>query len=228
MQVKLQLHKQPGGAGRQIRRTAHWVFLSLGLVALGYCALVYFRGVYYQAYESREFENLLKSSTPAAPAVESRHSGVTPKITPTQIPSTAISKNGSIGRMQIPRLGISVMVVEGVDSSRLELGAGHVPGTALPGEQGNVAIAGHRDTFFRKLRDLQRNDTIEFTTLSGTYNYSVESMEIVGPTDVDVLRPTEEPQLTLVTCFPFTYIGPAPRRFIVQAHQISPTVSEAH
>ena len=203
----------------QIRRTAHWVLLSIGLAMLGYCALVYLHGVFYQAYESREFENLLKSSAPTAPAPAIRHDAATPK---------AIPKTGSIGRLQIPRLGLSVMVVEGVDSSRLELGAGHVPGTALPGQPGNVAIAGHRDTFFRKLRDLRQHDTIEFTTLSGTYDYSVELMEIVGPSDVDVLLPTDEPQLTLVTCFPFSYIGPAPRRFIVQAHQIAATVAETH
>lgn len=227
MQVKLELLKHPDAAGHSVRRAARWLFLSLGVVMLGYCALVYFRGVLYQARESREFENLLKTSMPAAPlafAPESKHRR-NPAISKIRLP--AIPNSGSIGRMRIPRLGISVMVVEGVDSSELELGAGHVPGTALPGQPGNVAVAGHRDTFFRKLRDLRQNDTIEITTLSGTYDYSVGSMEIVDPSDTDVLRPTDDPELTLVTCFPFTYIGPAPRRFIVRAHQNAPAVAEA-
>ena len=229
MQVKLQLRKRPGEAWRKIRRTLHWVFLSLGLAALGYCVLFYFQGVLYQAYETREFESLMKSLEPA-PSSTNQPSTSQPVITPKsehtadgvvpKVHRIVKSKRNSIARMQVPRLGLSVMVIEGVDESRLNLGAGHVPGTALPGQPGNVAIAGHRDTFFRKLRDLQKDDTIELATPSGSYNYSVESMQIVDPSDVEVLRPSSEPRLTLVTCYPFVYIGPAPRRFIVQARQI--------
>jgi len=109
------------------------------------------------------------------------------------------------------------MVEEGLDALTLTRAVGHIPGTALPGEPGNVGIAGHRDTFFRALRDLQPQDEIDFTTHSGRYHYVVESLRIVEPDNVSVLKPDEGHTLTIVTCFPFEYIGKAPRRFIVRA-----------
>jgi sortase A len=94
---------------------------------------------------------------------------------------------------------------------------GHIPGTALPGEDGNIVLAAHRDTFFRPLRNIQKGDEIALTTLSGAYRYRVESIQIVGPDDVGVLSPTKQPTLTLVTCYPFYFVGSAPKRFIVRA-----------
>ena len=94
---------------------------------------------------------------------------------------------------------------------------GYIPGTALPGEAGNVGLAGHRDTFFRQLRDIRPDDEIRVATPDGIFSYRVERTLIVNPTDVWVLDPTSTATLTLVTCYPFTYIGSAPQRFIVRA-----------
>jgi len=122
-----------------------------------------------------------------------------------------------IGRIVIPRLHVSVMVLEGTAPQILRAAAGHIHGTALPGTTGNVGIAAHRDTFFRPLRELRRNDEILMTTSYGTFRYLVNAIEIVDPTGVQVLRQTADPQLTLVTCYPFSYLGRAPKRFIVHA-----------
>ena len=126
-----------------------------------------------------------------------------------------------VGRIEIPRLGVSVIVLEGSTGRIFRRAAGHLRGTAAPGESGNVAIAGHRDTFFRPLRDIRSQDIIKLTTLKQTYWYRVESTEVVAPDDVEVLADSPQPILTLVTCYPFYYIGPSPKRFIVHARQIS-------
>ena len=109
------------------------------------------------------------------------------------------------------------MVVEGVRPEDLRFAAGHIPGTALPGERGNIGIAAHRDTFFSKLGGIHLSDRIAVTTLTGTQNYVVDSIRIVDSTDIQVLNPSDRPILTLVTCYPFYYIGSAPKRFIVRA-----------
>ena len=124
-----------------------------------------------------------------------------------------------VGRIEVPRLSVSVMVLEGDTSKILKLGAGHVRGTALPGTGGNICIAGHRDTVFRPLKDIHANDDIILTTSYGTYRYVVERVEIVDPRHVQVLKPTRDPELTLITCYPFYYAGSAPKRFIVHARQ---------
>ena len=113
------------------------------------------------------------------------------------------------------------MVNEGVDDHTLALAIGHIPGTALPGSKGNVAVAAHRDTFFRPLKDLRMNDDIYFNTGHGEFRYRVESLRIINPEDVEVLQPSAEPELTMITCYPFEFFGHAPKRFVVQARQIS-------
>jgi sortase A len=124
-----------------------------------------------------------------------------------------------LGKMAIPRIQLSVMVLEGTSSRILRVGAGHINGTALPGTKGNVGIAAHRDTFFHLLREVRPKDDILLTTPYGTFRYIVDSVEVVNPSDVQVLQRTTDPELTLVTCYPFTYMGAAPKRFIVHAHQ---------
>ena len=124
-----------------------------------------------------------------------------------------------VGRIEIPRVHLSAMVLEGSSPKILGVAAGHIDGTALPGTPGNIAIAAHRDTFFRPLRELRRSDEIRVTTSYGTFRYVVDAIEIVDPSNVQVLYPTADPQLTLVTCYPFTFVGPAPKRFIVHARQ---------
>jgi LPXTG-site transpeptidase (sortase) family protein len=133
-------------------------------------------------------------------------------------------KEGSLlGSVSIPRVGVSSVIIEGTDNYDLALSVGHIPGTAVPGQKGNVALAGHRDTFFRGLKNIRDKDDILISTPGGTQVYQVESTRIVSPEDVDVLNDVGRPLLTLVTCYPFSYIGAAPKRFIVQARLVGPT-----
>lgn len=125
-----------------------------------------------------------------------------------------------VGRIEIPRLHLSVMILEGTSAGILRTAAGHIRGTALPGTSGNCSVAAHRDTLFRPLKDVKPQDKIVVTTSYGSYKYIVDSTEIVDPHDVDVLRKTPDPELTLVTCYPFYYVGPAPKRFVVRARQL--------
>lgn len=125
--------------------------------------------------------------------------------------------------LQVPRLGLTVPVVEGADAEALLLGAGHVVHTAFPGHHGNTGIAAHRDTCFRPLRFIKPGDDIVITSPDGIYDYVVSGTEIVLPTDGRVLHHTKTRDLTLITCFPFFYVGSAPKRFIV--HAIEPDSS---
>ena len=152
--------------------------------------------------------------------------------TPPHLPPTQAQKTGSVlGRLEIPRLHLSSMVREGAGETTLAIALGHIPGTAIPGQNGNVGVAGHRDKLFRGLKDIKSNDLVKFETLSGTYTYRVETTNIVTPRDVGVLKPGQNPELTLVTCYPFYYVGSAPQRFIVKARQVidaPETVSAFH
>ncbi len=131
------------------------------------------------------------------------------------------SRGDSIGQLDIPRLGISAIVMEGADAGTLKLGVGHIQGTALPGALGNVSLAAHRDTFFRPLRHIRKGDEIRLTTFDGSWNYRVDWTKIVEPTDVQVLKPDKQRRtLTLVTCYPFYMVGSAPDRFVVRARQV--------
>ena len=114
-----------------------------------------------------------------------------------------------------------MIVVEGISATTLRRVVGHISGTALQGHPGNVGISGHRDTYFRPLRNIRRNDTITLTTLLGEYRYRVVSTQVVGPDDVAVLDPNGNEILTLVTCYPFYFVGAAPNRFIVRAERIT-------
>jgi sortase A len=128
-----------------------------------------------------------------------------------------LSEGDLLGKLEIPRLDLSVMVMEGVAEKTLRQGGGHIPGTAHPGSPGNSGLAAHRDTFFRKLRNVRKDDLIQFTTRSDTLFYRVASTAVVNPSDTHVLHPTSSETITLVTCFPFYYVGPAPKRFVVHA-----------
>ena len=125
-----------------------------------------------------------------------------------------------LGELSIPRLNMSVMVFEGDDDGILKLGAGHIPGTTLPLGSGNIGIAAHRDTFFRPLKSIHPSDEIALRTPAGSSRFKVTGTEIVRPSDVQVLDPADGRDLTLVTCFPFSFMGHAPRRFIVHARKI--------
>jgi sortase A len=124
----------------------------------------------------------------------------------------------AIGILRIPKINVEVPVLEGTDDLILNRGVGHVNGTAYPGENGNVAIAGHRDGFFRGLKDVVVGDKIELITLQQTETYVIDRITIVERTDVSVLQPRSHSSLTLITCYPFYFIGSAPQRYIVQAY----------
>ncbi len=132
----------------------------------------------------------------------------------------------AFAKLEIPRLGTDLYVVEGDGSRQLRLGPGHVQGTALPGGNGNCIIAGHRDTHFRVLKDIRSGDEIVLQTRWGEYHYRVQKMQVVSPRDTVPLRPTTDAELHLVTCYPFYYVGSAPKRFIVQA-RLEPSVTAA-
>jgi sortase A len=131
-----------------------------------------------------------------------------------------VRRGDVIGELEIPRLQVSVMVFEGDDAEILSQGAGHIPGTALRSGRGNIGIAAHRDTYFRPLRAVHTNDVIALKTPAGTSRYAVTETKIVRPSDVGVLAGTPGRDLTLVTCYPFYYVGNAPERFIVHARKI--------
>jgi sortase A len=129
-----------------------------------------------------------------------------------------------VGKLEIPRLGLAVMIREGVESDTLRKAVGHMPGTAAPGQVGNFVVAGHRDSFFRPLRLIQNGDEIRITTTAGSFHYYVTALSIVGPNDLWIAQSGSIPVCTLVTCFPFDYIGLAPRRFVVRgglAHDLA-------
>jgi sortase A len=119
--------------------------------------------------------------------------------------------------LRIPKLQLEVAVLNGTDELSLNRGVGHISGTAYPGEEGNIGVAGHRDGFFRGLKDIKPGDIIELQSLNRSDEYRVERIVIVGPKDVSVLQPKPAPSLTLVTCYPFYFIGSAPQRYIVEA-----------
>lgn len=123
------------------------------------------------------------------------------------------------GRIDIPRLGVSGTIREGADDDTLRVAVGHVPGTALPGSTGNVALAAHRYGYFKGLRRVRKGDEITLTARGEVFHYAVDEIEIVEVTDIAVLAPTPDPTLTLITCYPFDYIGPAPQRLVVRAHR---------
>jgi sortase A len=135
-------------------------------------------------------------------------------------PSPTVAKQGDVlGRIEIPRLGMMVAILEGTTWKTLQLGVGHIEGTAFPGEPGNIGIAGHRDTFFHTLKDIRINDKIQIQTATGLLRYDVDKVQIVAPGDTGVLASSAGSAITLVTCYPFRFIGAAPDRFVVHAHK---------
>jgi sortase A len=136
--------------------------------------------------------------------------------------STPAAPSDLVGRLEIPRIGVRAIIAEGIDSRTLRRAVGHLPGTAMPGEDGNVVIAGHRDTFFRALKEVRPDDILRITTPHGRFEYVVQITAVVEPTRTDVLSPTGEPSVTLVTCYPFYLVGNAPDRFIVRARLLEP------
>jgi sortase A len=205
--------KRPRTRGTILVRAAYYFLLIAGILGLGYAGYIAADTHIYQEAESGKFKSATQISSPGA--------------TNPVVPKRAIVEEGIIGELEIPRLGLKVAVVQGDSNRILRRAVGHLPNTALPGEMGNVALAGHRDTFFRPLRNIGPGDAITLKTYDGDFEYRVESVEVVSPGNLGVLKPTGGRTLTLITCFPFHYIGAAPSRFIVRALQLenSPTAA---
>jgi sortase A len=184
---------------RPAARIVSWVLLIAGILTLAYFAYILVSAAYFQARESRKLHHAV--SEPAA----------------TEASPRVFAEGDVIGQIDVPRLGLSAIVVQGDTDDVLRRAVGHVPETVLPGQSGNIALAGHRDTIFRPLRNVEVGDTISLKTSAGDHFYRVTSTEVVPPTDIEVLQSRGENELTLITCFPFHYIGHAPNRFIVRA-----------
>jgi sortase A len=188
---------------RNILRGVCYFFFAFGILSLGYAGFVFADSHGYQALEIKKFEQ-------AGRLVE-------PHL---------LAEGEVIGEIQVPRLGLSVVVVQGDSPANLRHAVGHLAKSALPGEWGNVALAGHRDTYFRPLRNIQVGDEIRFKTPKQSFEYLVESLEVVGPTDIQILEAFSGHDLTFITCFPFYYVGPAPKRFVVRAREVETMLQE--
>jgi len=198
---------------RSILQMAQAVLFLVGVGCLAYCFTVYLAADWYQSQERARFEassaNYSQNTGSAQPAPMIRNVKAGLPASP--------AASGPLGLIEIPRFGISSVIEEGTDSKTLLLAVGHMSGTALPGADGNVVLTAHRDTFFRKLGELQPGDMINIASVENSYRYRVESMSVVSPSDVYVTKASTGKTLTLITCFPFHYIGPAPMRFVVRA-----------
>jgi sortase A len=212
------------------RRWVEYALLFTGLVAIDYFVWVNATSDLTQAYESWSFERDLRGEQSSlAKYLRDQWNmlaghGTAPPLPPPVVTDlkepTPVAPQSVIGRVEIPRLKLSVMIREGVDTGTLQRAVGHVPSTSLPGGVGNVALAAHRDTYFLPLEHIEHGDHIQVETHDGSYEYVVESTQVVTPKDVWVLKAADHPTLTLVTCYPFHYIGAAPKRFIVRAAQV--------
>lgn len=190
-----------------LMRGTCYFLLTLGVAALGYVGYVSADSKQYQVVEKEKF----------AQAIEKAE--FTKAIVTHQ---PAVLREGDvIGEILVPRLGLDAMVVQGDSASNLKKAVAHISNSALPGEWGNVTLAGHRDTFFRPLRDIRSGDEIRFKTSGGAFEYRVQSIEIVGPRDTRVLEPFSGRDLTLITCFPFSFVGRSPARFVVRAREVA-------
>jgi sortase A len=201
----------PPAAGSGFSRTVLiWLersLIAIGCVLLLWCAIAIARMWYYK-------------SMPIPPPTAT-HGPSLPGETPTGTTGTMAphkAKTGTwVARLEAPSVQMSATVLEGTDDGTLARGAGHIEETPFPGEPGNIGIAGHRDTIFRSVRHLHAGDPLVLTTRDHVYRYRITKTSIVDPEDVYVLDPADHPTLTLVTCYPFEFIGHAPRRFIVHA-----------
>ena len=226
---------------RTFQRLEYFLLIA-GFVCLGVYLYSFAESGFWQSYDEYRLEAAMRGAQPSAAGY------VWHIVTGAGISKTAEDENaykdlpgkeapgkvrriyrtpppyGIIGRIEVPRLNVSAVVREGVDSKTLRRSAGHVPGTPLPGDEGNVAVAAHRDTFFRGLRDIREQDRIRMVTPDGTFDYVVRATRIVKPSNVEVLDSKEgKRELTLITCYPFNYVGHAPSRFIVTAEQAEPS-----
>jgi sortase A len=190
--------------------------ISLALVVIGVILLGYVAGQYWGMYRSQknlEAEWQRQATTVSVPEKEPVS---VPGKAPMGIPGKArVSPDQILTRLEIPKIQMDAIVVEGASRRELSEGPGHMKETAQPGETGNAVITAHRDTFFRHIYELNKGDQIQVRRSGHTFTYEVTGKRIVMPEDISVIKPTNNPQLTLITCYPTYYIGPAPKRLVV-------------
>jgi sortase A len=196
--------------------------LSGSLLIFAYLAVAIYSAVYSRATIQAFWRNQAAASNQPGNSV--RRSSGTPDFrlwSPQRIKAYQASLIANVpsplGDLRIPSLRIEVPVLEGTDELALNRGVGHIDGTPLPGEEGNIGVAGHRDGFFRGLKDVRLGDAVDLYTQDGNIRYVVDDIRIVPPQDVSVLGPRSRPSITLVTCYPFYFVGSAPLRYIVHA-----------
>jgi sortase A len=198
---------------RRILRRAEVFLWIVAIGTIGYCSVAYASAAVHQRREKAALRAAgMDFSSSSASAWDSRKLVV-------QEPRDY----GVLGVIEIPRLNISTVVEEGVDSSTLWEAVGHLPGTPMPGQNGNSALAAHRDTYFSGLGDVVVGDEIVFRSVTEKFRYRVESTKIVDADATDALEDSTTPTLSLITCYPFHYVGPAPKRFIVVARAEVPS-----
>lgn len=196
----------------------------LGLVLVGTSSWTHLDAGRYQKAQSKKLDDAVRAAEKGA--FEAAPSTIRLEGPPPWLPADdATGAERVLGRIEIPRLRIAAIVAEGADPATLDRAVGHVPATALPGRPGNCALAGHRNSFFRGLGAVKENDVIRIVTAERTYAYRVQWSAVVEPRRVDVLDATSARSLTLVTCYPFAFIGPAPQRFVVRAYQVDETAT---
>jgi sortase A len=196
---------------RHFERWLEGLALLLGIGCLVWASVTWAHAAQYQSLAKSQLEDAL-AFAPVSHG-PGRSSGSQPSS-----PVDAV-----IGLLEIPRVGVSVAVLDGDDDRTLRVAVGHLPDTALPWEEGNTALAGHRDTFFRPIEQVRLGDEVRLATRHGEFEYRVRRLAVVDPENVWVLNPSEHVGLTLITCYPFRHIGPAPKRYIVQAERTERT-----
>jgi sortase A len=193
-----------GRGWRQRVRTLDWVEAGCWAIAVGLlvaAAFIVVRGAVFQRVQGARLDAQLARPGPRTADI--------------------VVDNGDVlGRLEIPRLKLSVIVAEGDDTGTLSVAAGHLPDTPMPWAGGNSVIAAHRDSYFRPLQRIRNGDVVTLTTIRGTFRYEVTDASVVEPDDLSVLEQTPHASLTLITCYPFSFVGTAPQRFVVRAERL--------
>lgn len=191
-----------------IRKSLRW--FQVGLFVIGALFILYCVIVLFEAYRFQQDQSLMLKINRATPA----------SLRTVGYPTKQVGLDQKAWSIEIERLGVSVMVGEGTSPKQLRLRAGHITGTSLPGQGGNTAVSAHRDTYFRALRNIKQNDLIVVTTRAAQFRYKVASVRLVWPSDLSVLSSQSGQTLTMITCYPFYFIGAAPKRFVVLAERV--------
>lgn len=202
-----------------VLRIAQWTLIVVGVILIGYWIGMRLDSWHGGASAVEEFEKARSSGLPLELPVDTAL-WAEDRIEEYR-ESLEHNFDAPLAVLRIPEIDLEVAVLEGTSELVLNRGVGHITGTPLPGEDGNIGIAGHRDGYFRRLKDIAVGDLIELETLVGPASYAITELLIVDPPDVWVLDPTETPSITLVTCYPFYFVGSAPQRFIVRAEKVN-------